>query len=334
MRSGRCARRSTCRVSAIGREVTLPLQARAVSDGRGAVTLGAEGQGMVAGDLVNTAADSGGGRAGRRVGGRGDAAGDGGGDCLRGRRQLRAEGQGRAGASIAGWAGDGRRGRGRCRSEGLEPPFVGRERELRLVKELFHAIGRGAAGALVSVVGIAGIGKSRLAWEFSSTSTGWRTTVFWHRGRCLAYGEGVATGRWRRSCACAARIVEGEDAGRGAAKLHASRSRTCSRADERAWVEPRLAHLLGLEERATPTATTCSRPGGCSSSGWRRRADRVGVRGHAVGRRAMLASSSTCWSGRGSHPIFVLALSRPELRERDRDFARRRAELRRSRSSR
>ena len=56
--------------------------------------------------------------------------------------------------------------RGVGRSAGLEPPFVGRERELRLLKELFHASAEGGRAHLVSVTGIAGIGKSRLAWEF------------------------------------------------------------------------------------------------------------------------------------------------------------------------
>ena len=55
---------------------------------------------------------------------------------------------------------------GMLKQSGLEPPFVGRDRELRLVKELFHASAEDRRGHLVSVVGIGGIGKSRLVWEF------------------------------------------------------------------------------------------------------------------------------------------------------------------------
>ena len=44
---------------------------------------------------------------------------------------------------------------------------------------------------MVSVVGIAGIGKSRLSWEFYKYIDGLLETIRWHRGRCLAYGEGV-----------------------------------------------------------------------------------------------------------------------------------------------
>src|SRR6185312_8500663 len=48
----------------------------------------------------------------------------------------------------------------------VEPTFVGRDRDLRLVKELFNAAAEDRRAQLVSVIGIGGIGKSRLAWEF------------------------------------------------------------------------------------------------------------------------------------------------------------------------
>ncbi len=56
--------------------------------------------------------------------------------------------------------------RRRADSDTLEAPFVGRDEELRQLKDLFHATGREGRPRLVSVIGPAGIGKSRLAWEF------------------------------------------------------------------------------------------------------------------------------------------------------------------------
>src|SRR6266516_7834066 len=99
---------------------------------------------------------------------------------------------------------------GAYKSTGLEPPFVGRDRELRLVKELFHGSAEENRAHLVSVLGIAGIGKSRLAWEFEKYLDGLVDTFWWHRGRCLAYGEGVAY--WSRAEMVRRRadIVEGE----------------------------------------------------------------------------------------------------------------------------
>src|SRR5438876_101414 len=169
------------------------LQARAgVLTGEAAVTIGAEGEGMVAGDLVNTAS-------------RTQTAADPGtvlvGEATRrsteqaivyesaGEHELKGKAE-----QVALWRAlriVSARG-GSLKSAGLEPPFVGRDRELRLIKDLFHDCASERRAHLVSVTGIAGIGKSRLAWEFYKYFDGIVDLVYWHRGRCLAYGEGVA----------------------------------------------------------------------------------------------------------------------------------------------
>ena len=81
---------------------------------------------------------------------------------------------------------------GTLKSAGLEAPFVGRDRELKLIKDLFHGCAAENRSHLVSVTGIAGIGKSRLSWEFYKYFDGLVEEVWWHRGRCLSYGDGVA----------------------------------------------------------------------------------------------------------------------------------------------
>ena len=63
---------------------------------------------------------------------------------------------------------------------------------MRTVKELFHAAAERRVPRLVLVSGPAGVGKSRLGWEFDKYADGLAETVWWHRGRCLSYGEGVA----------------------------------------------------------------------------------------------------------------------------------------------
>src|SRR5205807_4617591 len=122
-------------------------------------------------------------------------------------------------------------------------------RELRLVKELFHASAEEGKTHLVSVVGIAGIGKSRLAWEFYKYIDGLADTIWWHRGRCLAYGEGVAYWALAEMVRMRAQIVEGEEPESARAKLGAALELHVTDEEERSWIEPRLAHLLGLEER-------------------------------------------------------------------------------------
>src|SRR3954462_6893779 len=180
-------------VSALGDEVGAPeLRARAgVLTGEAAVTIGAEGQGMVAGDLVNTAsriqsaADPGTvfvGEGTRRTTEQTIAYESAGSHELKGKVEpvplwhaLRV---------VSG-------SRGSLKSQGLEAPFVGRDRELRRMKDLFHECEAGGKAHLVSAIGIAGIGKSRLAWEFYKYFDGIAQVTYWHRGRCLSYGEGV-----------------------------------------------------------------------------------------------------------------------------------------------
>jgi class 3 adenylate cyclase len=235
-------------IGAIG-DVAPGVEARAgVLTGEAAVTLGAQGQGMVAGDLVNTAsriqsaADPGQvlvGEATRRateVAIAFETAGD---HELKGKtdrvslwRALRVT------------AGVG----GALRSVGLETPFVGRERELRLVKELFHACADERRAHLVSVIGIAGVGKSRLGWEFFKYVDGVSEGVWWHRGRCLAYGEGVAFWALAEMVRMRARITEGEDPDTARAKLRTAVQEQIADEEELRFVEPRLLELLGLEE--------------------------------------------------------------------------------------
>src|SRR5207244_3784379 len=128
----------------------------------------------------------------------------------------------------------------------LEAPFVGRSGELRLVKELFHTTGEEGTAHLVSVTGVAGIGKSRLSWELEKYVDGLAETVWWHRGRCLAYGEGVAYWALAEMVRMRAGILEEEDADSALAKIHRSVAEHVPDPDERRWVEPRLAGLLGL----------------------------------------------------------------------------------------
>jgi class 3 adenylate cyclase/tetratricopeptide (TPR) repeat protein len=239
-------------VQALGQEAGIDgLRARAgVLTGEAAVNIAAVGEGMVAGDLVNTAsrvqsvAEPGWvfvGEATRRVTERTIVYEPAGSFALKGK-----EGETplwRALRVVSGRAGS-------LKSEGLEAPFVGRDRELRQIKDLFHVAAEEERAQLVSVTGIAGIGKSRLAWEFYKYFDGIAQTVYWHRGRCLAYGEGVTYWaladmvRWR----CG--IAEDDQQEEAVQKLHAALDEHLLDPEERRFVEPRLAQLLALGESA------------------------------------------------------------------------------------
>ena len=74
------------------------------------------------------------------------------------------------------------------RDERALSPLVGRERELALLGEVLEQIERGQ-GQAVGIVGEAGLGKSRLLYEFRQRLAGRRVTVL--EGRCLSYGSAV-----------------------------------------------------------------------------------------------------------------------------------------------
>jgi predicted ATPase/class 3 adenylate cyclase len=294
------------------------LKARAgVLSGEAAVTLGAQGQGMVAGDLVNTAsriqstAEPGSvlvGETTKRASEAAVAYDDAGRHTLKGKaepvqlwRALRV---------VAG-------ARGSLRSTGLEAPFVGRDRELRLVKDLFHASADEGRAQLVLVNGIAGIGKSRLAWEFEKYIDGLARDTFWHRGRCLSYGDGVAYWALAEMVRMRCGIAEDEEPASASEKLRLSLSEYILDAEERAWVEPRLAHLLGLEEGAAGDQENLF-------SAWRILFERLAEHSPTV-----LVFEDVQWADAGlldfleylldwsrNHPLFVLALARPEFADK------------------
>lgn len=308
-------------VSALGAELGAPresLQVRAaVLTGEAAVTVGAVGQGMVAGDLVNTASRL------QSIAAPGQVlVGEGtqqaassaidfesiGEQSLRG-KELPVPAW-RAVRVVAGRKGVGR-------SEQIEPPFVGRDDELRLLKDLLHATAREQRARLISVTGVAGIGKTRLAWELEKYIDGVVETIYWHQGRSPAYGEGVTFWALGEMVRQRARIAETDGPEESRNKLRATLEDYVDDSDERAWMEGRVAALLGLE----PTP-----PGERDElyAAWRRFFERISERGPVA-----LVFEELQWADDGlldfietllewsrMRPIYVLTLARPELLER------------------
>jgi class 3 adenylate cyclase/tetratricopeptide (TPR) repeat protein len=306
-------------VAALGDEVgarALTMRVGVVT-GEAAVTVGAEGQGMVAGDLVNTAsrvqsvAEPGAVLVGERTRRASEAAvayADAGEHSLKGKSEpvplWRAE------RVIAYRGGEGR-------ATGLESPFVGREGELRLVKDLFHATSEERRARLVSIVGIAGIGKTRLSSEFERYVDGLVEDVYWHRGRCLAYGEGVAYWALAEMVRMRARITEQEGPEAAAAKLRTALETYITDAEERAWVEQRLAQLLGAAQQESFARDDLF-------AAWRLFFERLADQGPTVlvfedlqwADPALLDFVDYLLDWSRNHPLFVLALARPELGEK------------------
>ena len=73
--------------------------------------------------------------------------------------------------------------------EGLQAALVGRDRELRLLLDTYARTASDRRPHLFTLVGSAGVGKSRLVSEALASLAGSGATLL--RGRCLPYGRGV-----------------------------------------------------------------------------------------------------------------------------------------------
>ena len=298
------------------------IQARAgVLTGEAAVTLGATNQGMVAGDLVNTAA-------------RLQAAAQPG-SVLVGESTMRA-----ASAAIAfEEAGEqalkgksapvpahralrvvAQRG-GSGRSDLPEPPFVGRDEELRLLKDLISSTGRDRRTRLVSITGPGGIGKSRLAWELEKYIDGIVGTIYWHRGRSPSYGEGITFWALGEMVRRRAGLAETDDEATTRERIRTTVERFVPADDDRRWVEPALLTLLGLEPAPAGGRDVLF-------AAWRIFFERIAEQATTV-----LLFEDLQWADSGlldfieqvlewskNVPLIVVTLARPELLDRRPDW--------------
>ena len=137
---------------------------------------------------------------------------------------------------------------GRGRAETIEPPFVGRADELRLLKDMLASVGRDQRARLVSIVGEGGIGKSRLVWEFLKFVDGLVEDVYWHEGRSPSYGEGLTYWAVAEMIRSRAGIADGDDDAASLTALSETIERFVPEADERDWILPRVATVLGLAD--------------------------------------------------------------------------------------
>ncbi|HLX77819.1 MAG TPA: adenylate/guanylate cyclase domain-containing protein, partial [Acidimicrobiales bacterium] len=209
---------------------------------------------------------------------------------------------------------------GKQRADGLEAPFIGRDAELRALKDLFHSGVERRSPRLVIVSGPAGVGKSRLGWEFEKYADGLVDTILWHRGRCLSYGEGVSFWALAEVVRQRLGIAEEDPVEVAATKLAEGLVRFVGES-ERDYVGARLARLLGVE---TPVerATSLSREE--LFAGWRLFFERLaGVAPvvmliedaqHADSALLDFFDHLVDWTK--DLPVFVLVFGRPELAER------------------
>jgi predicted ATPase/class 3 adenylate cyclase len=98
-------------------------------------------------------------------------------------------------------------------------PLVGRQRELDLLTGALARVREERAPQLVTLVGVPGIGKSRLVYELSQVVETDPDLVHWRQGRSLPYGEGVTYWALAEMAKAQAGILETDSPGEVERKL-------------------------------------------------------------------------------------------------------------------
>ncbi len=126
--------------------------------------------------------------------------------------------------------------------------LVGREQELTLLRGTLTRVIREREPQLVTLTGVPGIGKSRLVFElFQTIETGDFGLVFWRHGRSLPYGEGVTFWALGEMVKAQAGILESDGPEQAGEKLRQAVARFVDDPASAAWLERQLRPLAGLE---------------------------------------------------------------------------------------
>lgn len=210
-----------------------------------------------------------------------------------------------------------RGGIGEAAGSAIESPFVGRVDDLRLLKDLFGAVERERRIRMVSMVGQGGIGKSRLVEEFGNYLDGIIDTVYWHEGRSPSYGDGVTLWALGEMVRTRARIAEIYDEATTREMLRDALRDWVPDDVEAEWLEPRLASLLGVGDAAVGDQAELF-------AAFRTFFERIAERGPTVlvfedfhwADPALLDFVEQLPEWSRNFPIMVITLSRPDLLER------------------
>jgi class 3 adenylate cyclase/tetratricopeptide (TPR) repeat protein len=195
--------------------------------------------------------------------------------------------------------------------------LIGRERELDLLVDALARVRQQSAPQLLTLVGVPGIGKSRLVHELFAAVDAQPDLIYWRQGRCLPYGEGVAFWALGEILKAHGGILEHEDEQQAAAKLRVVVEEAVPDPEEAQWVTRQLGRLLGLGDSGEPGADRRTE----SFAAWRRFFE-----GLAELDPLVLVFEDLHWADEGlldfidhlvdwagAVPILVVATARPEL---------------------
>jgi class 3 adenylate cyclase/tetratricopeptide (TPR) repeat protein len=274
------------------------------------------GEGMVAGDVVNTAArlQTAAPKNGILVG---DTTYRATGDVIAYGEAAAVEAKGKA-KPIPVWAALQARSRlGVDVARFHTTPLVGREHETSVLSQTLRRALHEHAPQVITIVGAPGIGKSRLVFELMQVVDDHPELIVWRQGRSLPYGGGVSFWSLSEMVKAQAGILDGDSGEVAAAKLaHAVKEAVSEDAD---WVLRHLRPLAGLEAEDSAEAQRLER-----FAAWRRFFESLAERSPVV-----LVFEDLHWADDGlldfvDHlaewatgvPLLLVGTARPELLER------------------
>jgi len=124
-------------------------------------------------------------------------------------------------------------------------PLVGRGRELDQLVDAFERARQEHSTQLVTLVGVPGIGKSRLVAELLAHVEALPEIILWRHGRSLPYGDGVTFWALSEMVKAQAGILETDAPEDLSRKLHEAVAQSVDESEQR-WVEGRLRALVGI----------------------------------------------------------------------------------------
>jgi class 3 adenylate cyclase/tetratricopeptide (TPR) repeat protein len=194
-------------------------------------------------------------------------------------------------------------------------PMVGRVEELKVLQDALARAQREPSLQLVTLVGVPGIGKSRLVYELMQEIASSPELVRWRQGRCLSYGEGVSFWALGEMVKAQAGVLEADPPAVVATKLDESVDELVHQS-EAGWVKRHLGVLAGLSE---DDQTNTNRDEAFAA--WRRYLEAL-----AEQRPTVLVFEDLHWADEGlldfvdslvdwatDVPMLVLGTARPEL---------------------
>ncbi len=202
-------------------------------------------------------------------------------------------------------------------SRRADAPLVGRGRELELLVSTLGRVREERSPQLVTIVGVPGIGKSRLVLELFRAVEEDPEFVTWRQGRSLPYGEGVTFWALAEIVKAEAGILENDTPEQAEEKLVRTVAQLGSDASERQWLERHLRPLAGVADEEPTGAAE-------GVAAWRRFLEAL-----AEERPLVLVFEDLHWADASllefvdqlvervsGVPLLVLATARPELLQR------------------